>query len=528
MVTKFYKTSRSMLGTGLLLGAVACGGIKLEPTDDGAGGTSAGAPDTHPYVEPCGGPKELPCAPDAGGTPSTGGTDSGGTDSGGTISVGVGGTDGWSIGGEGGEIGGTTSGGTDPVGTQYPGSGFVVHEWGTDTIVVGSDGSLQRGLHHEEEDLPDFVYDRLKAAPDMPQNGTSVTIKMETPVTYFYSEKPLQVQASVGFPKGVLTQWYPNVVSFAPWVAAAGSVMMPDIPASYADPYLDFGFPFQTQICRDLYATLHNGNLDWGTINVLDRGESPAMPSAPLEKYSWSYARQVASNPIKTAGGQAEQFLFYRGLGEFDLPVKVSATGKGAVELANTYPEAIGRVFVVNVDGQHGAFNEHKAGIPAGKTLTDTAPSLDGAPSVAQYTQALGARVTAALDATGLYHDEAVAMVNTWKHQWFGTPGTRLLYLIPQSWTDTSIPLTIAPKPSKTLRVMLIRVEVITPELEAKDLVALKEVESDPPAGKAYFAALGRFAEPRLRRAVALSPSAAGDKLLEQIQVSKGSVSMGE
>src|SRR4051794_16088827 len=46
---------------------------------------------------------------------------------------------------------------------RYPGSGFIVHEWGTDTIVVGSDGSLQRGLHHEEEDLPGFVYDRTKA-----------------------------------------------------------------------------------------------------------------------------------------------------------------------------------------------------------------------------------------------------------------------------------------------------------------------------------------------------------------------------
>src|SRR4051812_14978023 len=69
-------------------------------------------------------------------------------------------------------VGGGSSG--DPVPTpdptpdpgarpaQYPGHGFIVHEWGTDTVVVGSDGSLQRGLHHEEEDLPGFVYDRIK------------------------------------------------------------------------------------------------------------------------------------------------------------------------------------------------------------------------------------------------------------------------------------------------------------------------------------------------------------------------------
>ena len=74
--------------------------------------------------------------------------------------------------------------------TRYAGKGFVVHEWGTNTIVVGSDGSMQRGLHHEEEDLPAFVYDRLKAGA----LGTSVDVKMETPITYFYSDKPLQAQ----------------------------------------------------------------------------------------------------------------------------------------------------------------------------------------------------------------------------------------------------------------------------------------------------------------------------------------------
>ena len=47
-------------------------------------------------------------------------------------------------------------------GPKYKGKGFVVHEWGTDTIVVGSDGSQLLGLQHEEEDLPGFVYDRTR------------------------------------------------------------------------------------------------------------------------------------------------------------------------------------------------------------------------------------------------------------------------------------------------------------------------------------------------------------------------------
>jgi hypothetical protein len=70
--------------------------------------------------------------------------------------------------------------GATSVAHRYAGTGFVVHEWGTNTVVTGSDGSLQRGLHHEEEDLPDFVYDRAKQGKLLP-----VEDKMETPVDYF-------------------------------------------------------------------------------------------------------------------------------------------------------------------------------------------------------------------------------------------------------------------------------------------------------------------------------------------------------
>jgi hypothetical protein len=119
-------------------------------------------------------------------------------------------------------------------------------------------------------------------------------------------------------------------------------------------------------------------------------------------------------------------------------------------------------------------------------------------------------------------------MVNTWKRQWFRTPGVRLLYLIPQSWTDQSIPLSLVPQPDETLRVMLIRVEVITPEQEADDLLALSTFASAPASASAYFQALGRFAEPRLRRALVQAPSAAGDACLTQIQTSRSSVVSGQ
>jgi hypothetical protein len=226
--------------------------------------------------------------------------------------------------------------------------------------------------------------------------------------------------------------------------------------------------------------------------------------------------------------GESERFLFYRGLGEFDLPVKVAAGCSGKIKLTNGYSEAVGHVFLLNVNHEHGAFVEHSAGIPTGGSLEDTLPSLEGAPSVDDYSTRLSEAVTRALDGTGLYHDEALAMVNTWRRQWFRTPGVRALYLLPQSWTEQSIPLSIAPKPDATVRVMLIRVELITPEQEAADVNALFAFEADAPAFAAYFSELGRFAEPRLRRALQLSPSAAGEKYLSQIARAKSSVVSGE
>jgi hypothetical protein len=421
------------------------------------------------------------------------------------------------------------SGTSDIVGKRYPGEGFIVHEWGTDTVVVGSDGSLQRGLHHEEEDLPSFVYDRIKAALLIGSNPSpSVNVKMETPVTYFYAPSQLSVTARVDFPKGVLTQWYPAVTAFLPQIADRSAAAVPlDGPG---DPALDPNFPFASEMCRVKFGSVSKGQLNWGTFLVKQR-EAPLdkpLPSAPLEQFGWSYAREVDANLLTMPNGESERFLFYRGLGEFDLPVKIQAENAGRIKLTNGYSEPVGHVFLLNVDREHGAFVEHQAGIASGATLEDAVPSLKGAPSVDEYAARLASAVTQALDATGLYHDEAIAMVNTWRRQWFRTPGVRALYLLPQSWTEQSIPLTITPKPDATLRVMLIRVELISKEQESADVSALAAFDTDAPRAELYFSALGRFAEPRLRRALQLSTSAAGELYLSKIASAKSNVMSGE
>jgi hypothetical protein len=438
---------------------------------------------------------------------------------------------------------GSTSGGGDPTPgppssttspeptpqAKYPGTGFIVHEWGTNTIVVGSDGSLQRGLHHEEEDLPAFVYDRLKS---WGEQGIGVQSKMETPVTYFYSDKPLTAKVSVTFPKGVLTQWYPAARDFFPGLVIG--------PSGIADPVMDPHFTTQNATCAAQYAdgkAIGNGLLDWGEVSVLARGTQVSPPDAPLARYTWSHARAVDANPlgiqVSSPSGtstQNERFLFYRGLGNLTFTVTFDARADGSIGATNTANGAMkGAVFFLDVGTDTGAFVVHAEGIAAGGQLREGAEA-GGARPIDGYTESLGAAMTAELDKTGLYHDEAVAMVNTWKRQWFRTPGRRVLYLAPTDWTDAQIPLKIDPAPDQTTRVMVIRVEVITPALEAGDVTYASALRSDYAGGAAHFKALGRFAEPRLRRAMQLIQ--AGDtgcqRLLGEIAAANTSAGAGE
>jgi hypothetical protein len=107
------------------------------------------------------------------------------------------------------------------------------------------------------------------------------------------------------------------------------------------------------------------------------------------------------------------------------------------------------------------------------------------------------------------------------------------LYFAPQAWIDAQVPLTIDPRPSTVVRVMVMRVEVLTPSVEADDkafAAMLGQSDADFATASAHFTGLGRFAEPRLRRALAnlgTMPTGA-DKLLFQIEAPNASFAVGQ
>ena len=103
-------------------------------------------------------------------------------------------------------------------------------------------------------------------------------------------------------------------------------------------------------------------------------------------------------------------------------------------------------------------------------------------------------------------------MVNTWEKSYFRTPGLRVLYVLPRQTVDQIIPIQVKPTPDQLERIMVGRVEVLTPDREKQiekfvaDLGAANfRVRQTASVG---LTRLGRLGEPALRRVRATTKDA--------------------
>src|SRR5580692_12962544 len=103
---------------------------------------------------------------------------------------------------------------------------LTAHEWGTFTAIAGTDGRaaewLPLGLpgYPPSTDLPQFV-EHINGVNF--KLGLRGTIRMETPVLYFYSPRQVTVSARVSFSKGLITEWYPHADRVQPGGVLADS-----------------------------------------------------------------------------------------------------------------------------------------------------------------------------------------------------------------------------------------------------------------------------------------------------------------
>src|SRR5260370_27106577 len=196
----------------------------------------------------------------------------------------------------------TSGGETGPV---Y--SSLTAHEWGTFTSIAGNEGqAVEWSPLSGSTDLPAFV--EHFRDPGF-KGGLRGTVRMETPVLYFYSSKEETLSVRVSFAKGVITEWYPR--------------------ASRVEPK------------AELYnGMLHqggaSGSIAWDSVSVAPNQRA----DFPREVGNNHYfaARMTSSTPLRVrtpAGEQQEKFLFYRGVSTFSVPLSAKLTGAGSLVVEN-------------------------------------------------------------------------------------------------------------------------------------------------------------------------------------------------
>jgi hypothetical protein len=301
---------------------------------------------------------------------------------------------------------------------------LIAHEWGTFTSIAADDGEAVEWLPLQgPSDLPCFV-ERFQNLPVKP--GLAGTVRMETPVLYFYAPAEATVDVSVRFRQGLITEWYPRA-----------SVTPAALPAT------------------GLRTAGFTSTARWDRV-TLRPGTAHELPeeSAPSHYYA---ARHTDAAPLQVAS-QREKFLFYRGVGRFGLPVSAVADHRGRILARSTESDVpLGTLLLFENRGGRIGFGVRRA---PGSHATFEPVALNGDAG------RLHAELETILVASGLYRKEARAMIETWRDSWF-EEGARLLYIVPAHTIDAVLPLTIDPRPAAVVRVFVGRIELFTPATQS-------------------------------------------------------------
>jgi hypothetical protein len=381
--------------------------------------------------------------------------------------------------------------------------GLTVHEWGTFTSLAAQDGSASEwDALGCKDDLPGFVADGGYRGLKWRLQGT---VRMETPVMYFYSPRELEAQVKVWFPHGVITEWYPNgkasiyesktlldqVGRGLPSPIYSGDAIYPAASLPYPTPQdLDSSLVKLDPSLNGIDTSLRHllGSIEWHNIQIQPH-TSPALPieNKPSRYYA---ARATGSAPLEV-GEQHEKFLFYRGVARIPVPLTAGILPGGAIQVQSVGGETIPGVILFENRGGHLGYR-NVGRVAGGATIG--LPSLDGA-----WT-ALRNELEAALVAQGLFPTEAQAMIDTWRDSWF-EEGTRLIYIVPSGTVDTILPFEVEPAPSQVSRVFVGRIELITAETER--VVEKAAARSDWAVLDRY----SRFLGPILKQLYAADPA---------------------
>jgi hypothetical protein len=344
-------------------------------------------------------------------------------------------------------------------------SGLIAHEWGTFTSIAGETGQAAEWLPlNSPSELPNFVEHFRGTGFKVALGGT---IRMETPVLYFYSTHDTTVDVSVSFFNGLITEWYPRATHIEPSSSLENVVL------------------FQQQ---------SSGSISWKSVSV----QPSARLAFPQEAEPSHYyaARDVASSPLRVStknGNENEKFIFYRGVSVAPAPLNALVLPNGQIEAMNQSSGEIPKLILFERRGEQVGFREARAvreGVILDPPVLDT--SLDS----------LLPGLEASLISSGLYPEEAHAMLESWRDSWF-EEGSRLIYIVPNSFVEKILPLSIQPQPAKIQRVFVGRLELLTPATQNAIETAVAGHD------KATLSKYGRFVAPMIEMILRRNPNSA-------------------
>jgi len=396
-----------------------------------------------------------------------------------------------------------------------------VHEWGTFTVLQGSDGQVIEWYQAPDQlvDLPPFVRRSIRV---IGKNGAGFgqrdTVRMETPVLYFYPEQEMDVTVRASFPNGRITEVFPPAAKPNPngdtvW---HGSLLAPDSPERKKVPAATGPRGRHYAAAREVPdAWLFQNKLPPLETDKAGQTHSLTLPSDIPDTQPVSAGvtplKKKDSDPVEPI----EHFIFYRGAGRHKMYDLRSVQDEGSQDftLSNYGKATIPKIFAIRIaDGQTGWQQLDSLAVAKhieGKTLNQRIVSFPEKGDAIE-TAAIDLRRTmiASLHSEGLTRDEAIAMVNTWDNLWFTEPGTRFLAILPQQFADDMVPLTITPTPRKIDRVFVARIEIISREKEQELTSLLTTDHSEqhllPAAARLADLQLGRYAAGGMERALTL------------------------
>jgi len=311
-----------------------------------------------------------------------------------------------------------------------------------------------------EGPLPDFVH-KLEAKTltyktlgksaggayvDTPVHP-DVTMRLETPVIYFYPKKSWnptsKFSVKVSFHSGLLNEFYPDA-------HAEQSAFPVDAHGSVA-------------ITKESLSSL-----EWRDISLFEA----VNPGPQTTHNEWLAPRNVSASAVKLTNGETERYLFYRGVAKLSPLLRTIYKDDIKIFPPKEWPIStrseltIPSSWFVSVREDGAAYFKSIGQINLKQGVKDIIATIPADFSKqghsAEQLLLLRKAMHSELIKRGLFEDEAQAMLKTWEASYFQKAGARIFYIVPAAWTDHFLPLKVS-VPSKITRVIMGRIDLPPP-----------------------------------------------------------------